>query len=256
MTQPLGTPGGSPLGIIGGSAFLEAGELAGAELREIQTARGSAHVHVGSDFVFLRRHGEGVYHPPHRINHHAHALAFESFGVKRVAAFCSTGSMRDEIAPGHLVIPDDYLSYQPPPTFAEDEYLHIVPRLDQDVRAMLREAAERTASARAAESGTLTPLVTEGVYLQTPGPRFETAAEVRMLAPHTHVVGMTGASEATLCQERGLGYAMICTIDNWANGIGATPLTLELFQANLVNSAVLARQILGQLLALWREGGS
>jgi hypothetical protein len=47
---------------------------------------------------------------------------------------------------------------------------------------------------------------------------------------------------------------MICTIDNWANGVGAEPLTLERFQAQLAQSGALARGILGALLDLWREG--
>ena len=75
-----------------------------------------------------------------------------------------------------------------------------------------------------------------------------------MIAAHGSVVGMTAASEATLCQERGIGYAMICTVDNWANGVGAEPLTLERFQAQLARSSVVALKILGHLLRLWREG--
>jgi 5'-methylthioadenosine phosphorylase len=66
-------------------------------------------------------------------------------------------------------------------------------------------------------------------------------------------VGMTAASEATLCQERGIGYAMICTVDNWANGVGAEPLTLERFQAQLARSGALAREVVGALLDVWRE---
>jgi 5'-methylthioadenosine phosphorylase len=86
--------------------------------------------------------------------------------------------------------------------------------------------------------------------MQTHGPRFETAAEVRFLSTLGHVVGMTGAHEATHCQvmfvlckmiscccfifllqERGLKYACLCMVDNWANGLTTTPLTLEQFRA-------------------------
>jgi purine nucleoside phosphorylase len=308
------------LGIIGGGAFLEAGAVTGAVLREVATPRGVVFAHVGRDFVFLRRHGEDTYRPPQRIPHHAHVLALESLGVKRVAAFASSGSLRREVRPGDLVVPDDYLSWHDPPTFAEDEYLHVVPALDECVRDLLlraaerglgagREAAEPSRTGRGAAmaqqselsvagAGTLpeglpaagtptlpeglpaagTPTLPEGlpaavaptlseglpaagsptlhrsgVYAETRGPRFETRAEVRMLAAHATVVGMTAASEATLCQERGIGYAMICTVDNWANGVGAEPLTLEHFRAQLAQSGVLARGVLGALLAIWRE---
>jgi purine nucleoside phosphorylase len=64
---------------------------------------------------------------------------------------------------------------------------------------------------------------------------------------------MTAASEATLFQERGIGYAMICIVDNWANGAGPQALTLEGFQAHLALSGALAREILAELLRLWRE---
>ena len=236
------------LGILGGGAFLEAGPIANAVLQEVATPRGAVPVHVGTDFVFLRRHGEDTYRPPHRIPHHAHVLALEFLGVRRVAAFASTGSLRTEVRPGDLVVPDDYLSWHDPPTFAEDEYLHVVPALDECVRDLLIRSAERALAGAAHPT-----LHRSGVYAETRGPRFETRAEVRMLAAHATVVGMTAASEATLCQERGIGYAMICTVDNWANGVGGEPLTLERFQAQLAHSGALAREVLDALLALWRE---
>jgi 5'-methylthioadenosine phosphorylase len=242
MTTPASaSPESAPLGIIGGSAFLEAVELSGTTLREVETPRGPVALHAGEDFVFLRRHGEGVYRPPHRIPHHAHVLALES--------------LRLELRPGDVVVPDDYLSWHPPPTFAADDYLHVVPSLDPLVRGLLTRAAERALGSRGS-SADGPALVRAGVYAEMRGPRFETPAEVRMLAPHAHVVGMTAASEATLCQERGVGYAMICTVDNWAHGIGSPALTLEAFQANLALSAALAREVLGELLREWRGGGA
>jgi 5'-methylthioadenosine phosphorylase len=252
-------PRPAPLGIIGGSAFLESGELAGTELRKVDTPRGPVTLRVGPDFVFLRRHGEGPYRHPHQIPHHAHVLALEALGVRKVAAFCSTGSLRVDILPGDVLVPDDYLSFHPPPTFAADDYLHIVPALDAEVRALLVSAGEARLAAGKTTASPLAgrpPLLHHGgVYAETRGPRFETAAEVRMLAPYAQVVGMTAASEATLFQERGIGYAMLCIMDNWANGAGPQALTLEGFQAHLTVSGALAREILGEVLRLWRERG-
>ena len=246
------------LGVIGGSAFLEAAEVTGAEIREVATPAGDVKVHVGADFAFLRRHGEGVYHPPHRIPHRAHVLALESLGVRQVAAFNSTGSLHRALGPGDVVVPDDYLSFQPPPTFALDEYLHIVPSLDEGMRALLIRAAEAALASRDAVNpaeplGRVTPrLERTGVYAETRGPRFETPAEVRLLQGHARVVGMTAASEATLFQERGIGYGVLCIVDNWANGVGPAPLTLEAFQKQLARSGSLARAVLAELLRLWR----
>ena len=245
------SPRSGPLGIIGGSAFLESGPLEGASPLDVSTPRGVVRLHVGTDFVFLRRHGEEAYLPPHRMPHHAHVLALESMGCRQVAGFASTGSLQASLAPGSVVVPDDYICWHDPPTFAEDEYLHIVPTLDEGVRSLLVRAAEEAIAGRVGAERAA--LERAGVYVETRGPRFETRAEVKVLAPHAHVVGMTAASEATLCQERGIGYAMICTIDNWANGIDAEPLTLEAFQEGLERSTSLARGILAALLRLWRD---
>jgi 5'-methylthioadenosine phosphorylase len=235
----------SLLGIIGGSAFLDAVELAGARSREIATQYGTVTLHVADDFVFLRRHGEQTYRPPHRIPHHAHVLALESLGVRAVAGFASAGALHANLKPGDVVIPDDYLSWHAPPTFAGDDYLHIVPALDADLRTLLIQAA------LALDSDSQT-VRTAGVYAETRGPRFETKAEVRLLAAYADVVGMTAASEATLCQERGIRYAMLCIIDNRAHGIGPEPLTLDEFQAQVKRNGQLARALLHELVRSWR----
>ena len=59
-----------------------------------------------------------------------------------------------------------------------------------------------------------------GVYWQTLGPRFETPAEIRLIAAHADVVGMTIASECIVAGELGLDYAALCVVDNLANGLG------------------------------------
>ncbi|HEX6309641.1 MAG TPA: MTAP family purine nucleoside phosphorylase [Longimicrobiales bacterium] len=239
------------LGIIGGSSFLDEQSLPAESLQRIPTQWGAVDVHVAADWVFLRRHGESGYRPPHRIPHHAHVAALESLGVGAVAGFASTGSLKPALQPGDIVVPDDYVSWHAPPTFAGDEYLHIVPVLDRDMRALLLQAA-RAAADSPSLRGMRVPNVRDGgVYVQTHGPRFETPAEVRLLAQHADVVGMTAASEATLCQERGIRYAFLCVIDNAAHGIGQVPLTLEAFQEQLARNALLARTILAELIRLW-----
>ncbi|HEX6135410.1 MAG TPA: MTAP family purine nucleoside phosphorylase [Longimicrobiales bacterium] len=241
------------LGIIGGSSFLDEQNLPAESLQRIATPWGDVDVRVASDWVFLRRHGESGYRPPHRIPHHAHVVALQSLGVGAVAGFASTGSLQPTLQPGDIVVPDDYISWHPPPTFAGDEYLHIVPALAQDVRALLLDAAH-AAAASPAIRGMRTPSVRDGgVYVQTHGPRFETPAEVRLLAQHADLVGMTAASEATLCQERGMAYAFLCVVDNAAHGIGQVPLTLEAFQEQLARNALLARTILAELIRLWKS---
>jgi 5'-methylthioadenosine phosphorylase len=66
-----------------------------------------------------------------------------------------------------------------------------------------------------------------GVYVQTKGPRIETTSEVQALAGIADVVGMTLASEATLACELGMAFAALCTVDNYANGLGGSVLTYD-----------------------------
>jgi len=248
MASPNPRP---PLGIIGGSSFLDGLELskAGAEAtpRQVTTERGAVTVRDAGEFILLLRHGDDRYYPPHRIPHHAHVLAMEELGVRHVVAFASTGSLLPEIRPGAVVVPDDYMSCHPPPTFCEDEPLHIVPELDAELREFLLEAGSSAASA------TSVRIRDGGVYAETRGPRFETRAEIRSLARDAHLVGMTAASEATLFQEWGLGYAVLCIVDNWAHGIGTGSLTLEAFRERQAANSELAHRLLGQVMESWHR---
>jgi 5'-methylthioadenosine phosphorylase len=225
------------LGIIAGSAFLGEAPPDGTEETIVPTNRGDVTVRTGQGFVYVLRHGHGRYHPPHRVPHHAHALALERLGVTRAVGLASVGALREDLAPGAAVVPDDYLSLHPPPTFADEERLHIVPTLDPDLRATLLAAAGATHG----------PVHDGGVYAETRGPRFETRAEIRLLAAFADVVGMTAASEATLLQERGIAYAVLGLVDNMAHGVGPAPLTLEAYETRLAENRARARGILAAL---------
>lgn len=226
------------IGVIGGSAFTEGAAPAGTTARTVETEHGQVTVHEGDGFVFVRRHGE-TYRPPHRVTHAAHARALAGLGVDAAVGLCSVGALHTGLEPGVVVVPEDYLSLGPPPTLAAgDERLHIVPSLDAELRALLLAAAR----------GTDGPVEDGGVYAQTAGPRFETRAEIRMLADYADVVGMTAASEATLFQEAGLRYAVLGVVDNYAHGVGAEPLTTERFEAQLAANRGRAQAILEQII--------
>lgn len=233
----------APLGIIGGSAFPGGPAPTGTAARSVATRHGEVTVHGGDGFVFLRRHGE-EYHPPHRVRHAAHALALAALGVEAAVGLCSVGGLDPALEPGSVVVPDDYLSLAPPRTLVEDgERLSIVPALDADLRTLLLAAARATDG----------PVRDGGVYAETRGPRFETRAEVRLLADYADVVGMTAASEATVLQEAGLRYAVLGVVDNRAHGIGAEPLTVERFEAQLERNRGRARAILAGIIERARE---
>ena len=103
------------------------------------------------------------------------------------------------------------------PTIHQNKAVHITPSLDEEVRQKL---------IRAARHGNI-EAVAKGTYWQTPGPRLETKAEIKMMANFADVVGMTMASEAVIALELGMHYASACSIDNFGNGLIEKPLTME-----------------------------
>jgi 5'-methylthioadenosine phosphorylase len=197
------------LGIIGGTSLVFA-KLPSLEKNVINTPFGNAELLCG-DIVMLMRHQNGL--PPHRINYRANLAALAIAGADRIVAFGSSGSLKSEITPGSLLIPTDYISMTDIPSIHDNATVHVRPELSPDLGKKL---ARIVPSAR---SG--------GVYVQTRGPRIETVAEVTALAKIADVVGMTLASEATLACELGMEFAALCTVDNYANGLGSEVLSFE-----------------------------
>jgi 5'-methylthioadenosine phosphorylase len=105
----------SPIGIIGGSGLYDMKELVRAGEVEIETpfGRPSAPYVKGSlsgvDVVFLARHGVGHTINPTEINARANVWGFKKLGVKQIFSVSAVGSLRKEIAPGHLVVPDQFI---------------------------------------------------------------------------------------------------------------------------------------------------
>ncbi|HVN74531.1 MAG TPA: MTAP family purine nucleoside phosphorylase [Methanoregula sp.] len=197
------------LGIIGGTSLLFSG-LPKLAKQRVATPFGPAALLCG-DVVMLMRHQDGI--PPHRINYRANLSAMAICGVDRVVAFGSSGSLQPAIPPGSLLIPTDYISMSDIPSVHDHAIEHVRPELSPELARRLAELVPE------AKFG--------GTYVQTRGPRIETVAEVKALAGIADVVGMTVASEATLACELGMEFAALCTVDNYANGLGGEVLTYE-----------------------------
>jgi 5'-methylthioadenosine phosphorylase len=210
--------------VLGSSATGSRGERVAA------TAR--AH-----DAAVLQRHGERDYTLPHRIDHAANIRSLLEAGCDRALAIGSVGSLKEGIGVGSLVCPDDFIALQLGVTTFDDARAHIAPGFDHDWR-------ERVLAASAAIDG----LLDGGVYWQAIGPRFETPAEIRMIASHADLVGMTMASECILAGELGLAYAAICAVDNLANGIGAGPLSVAELESDRDANAIRLHDTLDALL--------
>lgn len=174
--------------------------------------------------VWLPRHGrDGAVVAP-RVDHVANLLALAALGCDRVVGVASCGSLRPDWGVGTVVVPDDVFAPWSTPSRFTDVRGHRVPGFDGPWRHRLVEAWRGT---------TTTPLVDEGTYVETTGPRFETRAEVRFLSTVGDLVGMTVASECFLAGEVGLAHAALCVVDNLGNGISGEALTLERYRAGV-----------------------
>lgn len=174
----------------------------------------------GHGILALCRHGEtGPYRPPHLIDYERNLRDLLEAGCDRVLGVCSAGSLRAEIGVGSFVSPHDFIALQTLVTTFDDVRGHMTPGLDPGWRAELASAWQAADPGVALRDG--------GVYWQANGPRFETPAEIRLMAAHADLVGMTLASECVVAGELGLPYAAICVVDNLANGLAARPLSIE-----------------------------
>lgn len=173
-------------------------------------------VDVGTHLAAYR-HGLDAYVPAHRVDHVGTLGALRELGCDRVLGISSVGSLRLDLAVGSFVLPHDFIALDQPPLAAVGgPEQHVVPGFTREWRAQVA----------AVWSGRATPpLVGQGVYWQANGPRFETPAEVRMIAGVADVVGMTVASECVVANQLGLRYAAVCIVDNLANGLDVGLLT-------------------------------
>lgn len=191
--------------------------------------------------VVLQRHGASgdAYALPHRIDYAANLASLVERGCDRALAVASVGSLRAELPAGSLVCPHDFIALHLGLTTLSDVRAHRPPGFDREWRDRLLAACL---------AGGAPPVRGDGVYWQAIGPRFETPAEIQLMAAHADVVGMTIASECIVAGELGLPYATICAVDNLANGIGAEPLGVEGLERVRASNVALLSDLLGAVL--------
>ena len=207
------------IGIIGGSG-VERPETGFTETI-VDTPYGQTLNWIGegehADVVFLSRHGVEHDVPPHRVNYRANVKALQILGVDRVIASFAVGGIAEDIPPGGVVALDQIIDLTSGRDFTFFDGgasgLRHTP-FTEPFSPGLREAIV----ARGADHG-LT-IRSNGTYICTNGPRFETAAEIRVAKVlGGDVVGMTAMPEAILARELEIHYAGIAVSVNWAAGI-------------------------------------
>jgi 5'-methylthioadenosine phosphorylase len=205
------------LAVILGSNALGPG---GEEIAAAAAAQGAA---------IVQRHGGGDgFVLPHAIDHEANLRPLLEQGCDRVLGIGSVGSLRpDQLGVGSLVCPDDFIALNLGDSIFADERAHSAPGFDKRWREEV--IAAWSEGGQAPRDG--------GVYWQARGPRFETPAEIRLMAAHADVVGMTIASECVVAGELGLDYAALCVVDNLANGLAEEKVSTAGMEADrLINA--------------------
>lgn len=210
------------LALVGGHGFGALETWAGSGKRQVVTERGEVELLDAGDHVVLPRHGMDSYTPAQLVDHPRNLAALIEADCDRVLAICSVGSLHRELGVGAFLCASDFIALGRVDAAFDDARGHVVPDFDPLWRRLVLEAWK---------TATDEPITEQGTYWQSPGPRFETPAEIRMIAAHADVVGMTMGSECVTASQLGIAYAAICVVDNLANGIAAAPLTTEEYES-------------------------
>ena len=199
------------LAVIGGSGLYELAGLSGADEITVETPYGAPSDKIirgtlgGTTMLFLPRHGKGHKIPPSAINYRANVCALKKLGATHVVSVSATGSMKESIHPGELVIVDQFidLTKRRVSTFFDDEVAAHVAMADPvcPLLAAATASAAEKAGAKVHRGGT---------YVCIEGPQFSTRAESQLYRSWgVSVIGMTNMPEAKLAREAELPYATI-----------------------------------------------
>jgi 5'-methylthioadenosine phosphorylase len=209
------------IAVIGGSGIYDIDGLEGARWQAVESPWGAPSDEVltgvldGVNMAFLPRHGRGHVHSPSSVPYRANIDALKRLGVTDVISVSACGSFREELAPGHFVIVDQFIDRtvaREKSFFGTGLVAHVsvanptCPRLSDACETAARDAG--------------IPVHRGGTYLAMEGPQFSSLAESRLYRDvwHCDVIGMTNMPEAKLAREAELCYAsvaMITDYDSW-----------------------------------------
>ncbi|BCS34153.1 S-methyl-5'-thioadenosine phosphorylase [Luteitalea sp. TBR-22] len=235
------------IGIIGGSGLYDMAELTDRHELTIDTPFGApSGPYVtgtlrGMRVAFLPRHGVGHRITPSELNFRANIYGFKTLGVERLLSASAVGSLREDIAPLDLVIPDQFIDRTRGrvSTFFGDGIVgHIA--FGDPVCGSLAQVAHDASVAAGAK------VHKGGTYVCMEGPAFSTRAESNLYRSWgAHVIGMTNLQEAKLAREAEICYATIALVtdyDCWHPD--HDHVTVEMIIDTLHQNARMAQQVI------------
>jgi 5'-methylthioadenosine phosphorylase len=242
------------IGVIGGSGLYQMDGLQGVNETKVDTPFGEPSDFIitgtlgGKGMVFLPRHGVGHRIQPSDLNYRANIFAMKKLGVEWIISLSAVGSMKEEIAPGDIVIPDQYYdnTRRRISTFFGDGVVAHVSFADPTcvkLNSVLSQAA-RTVGCSVHEGGT---------YLCIEGPQFSTRAESNIYRQWgVDVIGMTNVTEAKLAREAEICYSTVALptdYDVWRESKETVTVEqiLEVLNANVEKSKSIIREAVNSL---------
>ncbi len=238
------------IGIIGGSGLYEMAELENRRSEPVETPFGepSDEYHLGTlggrKVAFLSRHGLGHRYMPGELNYRANIWGFKKLGVDWIIAVSAVGSLKEELRPLDIVLPDQFFdrtSRARASTFFGDgvvAHIAFAEPMSKILRELIYQAAE-AAGARVHLGGT---------YLNMEGPAFSTRAESDVYRQWgMDIIGMTNLAEAKLAREAEIAYqtmAMVTDYDCWRHQEGFEDVSVEAVVETISKNVALARAII------------
>lgn len=242
----------SMLGVIGGSGLYTIQGLEVVEEISPETPFGAPSAPIvvgrlaGRRVAFLARHGRGHHLTPSEVNYRANVYALKALGVQRVLSISACGSLREDIAPGDIVVPDqlfDHTRGRARSFFGEGIVVHV-----GVADPFCPQLSPLVADSVAAQGGRVHR---HGTLITIEGPRFSTRAESHVYRGWgMSVIGMTASPEAFLAREAELCYAVLAHVtdyDVWHQT--AEPVSVEAVIRTLQGNARLAEAALRDLIA-------
>jgi len=238
------------IGIIGGSGLYDMEELQDRREVNIETPFGEASDAYllgtigGRDVAFLSRHSRGHRLLPSELNYRANIWGFKKLGVEWIVAVSAVGSLKEELKPLDIVLPDQFVDRtnqaRKSTFFGDGVAAHIA--FADPMSSTLREIIYQVAL----KAGATVHL--GGTYLNMEGPAFSTRAESNLYRQWgMDIIGMTNLPEAKLSREAGIAYqtmAMVTDYDCWRHNEGVEDVSVSTVVEILGKNVSLARKIL------------
>ncbi len=243
------------IAIIGGSGLEKSNHIQSVSVKELSTKWGSPSSPITEGMLgnvpvaFLSRHGYDHSIPPTQVNNRANIAALKEIGCTHILSSTAVGSLREEIHPGHLVIPDQFIDFTKRRvcTYYDDfkDGIHHVSLADP-FDEILRQDLIQICKKLHFEHHTKATVVT------IEGPRFSTRAESHMFRIlGADIINMSIAPEAILAAELGIPYATIAMstdYDAWRQNV--EPVSWEEILAVMDKNTQKVQQVFAEVVSL------